>query len=78
MSDAPNDLKYTKSHEWVAMNDDGSVTVGVTDHAQELLGDLNDQLELATLVIGRNRVAFFGRREAALRCNTELIDIDVL
>jgi glycine cleavage system H protein len=36
----PNDLKYTKSHEWVRLETDGSVTVGITDHAQELLGDM--------------------------------------
>ncbi|MGM0553187.1 MAG: glycine cleavage system protein GcvH [Pseudomonadota bacterium] len=40
MSEAPKDLKYTKSHEWVRQEDDGSVTIGITDHAQELLGDL--------------------------------------
>jgi len=40
MSKAPGDLKYTKSHEWVRANEDGTVTVGITDHAQELLGDL--------------------------------------
>ena len=40
MSEIPSDLKYTKSHEWVRQEDDGSVTVGITDHAQELLGDL--------------------------------------
>lgn len=40
MSEAPNDLKYSKSHEWVRVNEDGTVTVGITDHAQELLGDL--------------------------------------
>ncbi|MFO7953926.1 glycine cleavage system protein GcvH [Thioalkalivibrio sp.] len=40
MSEAPKDLKYTKSHEWVRSEADGSVTVGITDHAQELLGDL--------------------------------------
>ena len=40
MSEAPTELKYSKSHEWVRLNDDGSVTVGITDHAQELLGDL--------------------------------------
>ena len=40
MSEAPDDLKYSKSHEWVRMNDDGTVTVGITDHAQELLGDM--------------------------------------
>lgn len=36
----PSDLKYTKSHEWVRDNGDGTVTVGITDHAQELLGDV--------------------------------------
>lgn len=40
MSEVPLDLKYTKSHEWVRQEDDGSITVGITDHAQELLGDL--------------------------------------
>lgn len=36
----PADLKYTKSHEWVRLADDGLVAVGITDHAQELLGDI--------------------------------------
>jgi glycine cleavage system H protein len=40
MSNTPDDLKYTKSHEWVKDNGDGTVTVGISDHAQELLGDL--------------------------------------
>ncbi len=40
MSNVPSDLKYTKSHEWVRDEGDGIVTVGITDHAQELLGDL--------------------------------------
>lgn len=40
MTDTPQDLKYTKSHEWVRVEADGSVTVGITDHAQSLLGDL--------------------------------------
>ncbi len=40
MSNLPTELKYTKSHEWVRTNDDGTVTVGITDNAQELLGDL--------------------------------------
>jgi glycine cleavage system H protein len=40
MSDTPQDLKYSKSHEWVRVEPDGSVTVGITDHAQSLLGDL--------------------------------------
>ena len=40
MTDTPQDLKYTKSHEWVRVEADGTVTVGITDHAQSLLGDL--------------------------------------
>ena len=40
MSEIPSELKYTKSHEWIRSEDDGSVTIGITDHAQELLGDL--------------------------------------
>lgn len=36
----PADLKYTPSHEWVRREADGSVTVGITDHAQQMLGDL--------------------------------------
>ncbi|MFN3397317.1 MAG: glycine cleavage system protein GcvH [Sulfurimicrobium sp.] len=36
----PADLKYTKSHEWARREADGSVTVGITHHAQELLGDM--------------------------------------
>ena len=39
-NDVPSELKYTKSHEWVRVDDDGIATVGITDHAQELLGDL--------------------------------------
>ncbi len=40
MSNVPSHLKYATSHEWVLVNADGSVTVGITDHAQEALGDL--------------------------------------
>lgn len=40
MSNVPADLKYTSSHEWLRLEADGSVTVGITDHAQEALGDL--------------------------------------
>lgn len=38
--DNPSDLKYTSSHEWLRDNGDGTVTVGITDHAQEALGEL--------------------------------------
>ena len=40
MSSVPVNLKYTASHEWVMDNGDGTVTIGITDHAQELLGDV--------------------------------------
>ena len=36
----PANLKYTKSHEWICAEADGTITVGITEHAQELLGDL--------------------------------------
>ncbi len=36
----PNDLKYTKTHEWVRQESDGTLTVGITDHAQQQLGDV--------------------------------------
>ena len=37
---APANLKYTKSHEWIRTESDGTITVGITEHAQDLLGDL--------------------------------------
>ena len=40
MTEIPGDLKFLKSHEWARVEDDGSVTVGISHHAQGLLGDL--------------------------------------
>ncbi|MDT3670279.1 MAG: glycine cleavage system protein GcvH [Aromatoleum sp.] len=40
MSNVPSQLKYTKSHEWIRVEADGTLTIGVTDHAQEALGDV--------------------------------------
>ena len=40
MSELPGDLLYTSEHEWLRKEDDGSVTIGITDHAQSALGDL--------------------------------------
>ena len=40
MSEIPGDLKFLKSHEWARLESDGRVTVGISDHAQGLLGDL--------------------------------------
>lgn len=59
MSKILKELKYTKSHEWVRFENDGTVTVGITDHAQERLGDivfielpkLNDEVNAGDEVI---------------------------
>jgi glycine cleavage system H protein len=40
MNELPGDLTYTKEHEWLRQEEDGSVTIGITDHAQSALGDL--------------------------------------
>lgn len=40
MKEIPGDLKFRTSHEWVRVEEDGTVTVGISDHAQDLLGDI--------------------------------------
>ncbi len=40
MSQVPAELRYARSHEWARVEDDGTVTVGISDHAQEALGDV--------------------------------------
>ena len=40
MSNIPAELKYLPSHEWVRVEDDGTATIGITHHAQDLLGDV--------------------------------------
>lgn len=40
MSELPGDLRYTNEHEWLRQEEDGTVTIGITDHAQSALGDL--------------------------------------
>lgn len=52
MSNVPKELKYTKEHEWLREESDGTFTVGITEHAQELLGDMVfiDLPEVGTLV----------------------------
>lgn len=54
MSNIPDNLKYTKSHEWVRREADGSVTVGITEHAQDLLGDM---VFVENPVVGRKLAA---------------------
>ena len=48
MSEIPGDLKFLKSHEWARVEGDGRITIGISDHAQGLLGDLV-YVELPTL-----------------------------
>jgi len=40
LSNIPDDLKYASTHEWISVNEDGLVTVGISDHAQGALGDI--------------------------------------
>lgn len=40
MSDFPNDVRYAKTHEWIRLEDDGTALVGISDHAQDAMGDL--------------------------------------
>ena len=40
MNDIPGDLKFLSSHEWARVESDGTVTIGISDHAQDLLGDI--------------------------------------
>ena len=54
MSNIPTNLKYAKSHEWVRLEADGSVTVGITQHAQDLLGDM---VFVENPVVGRQLAA---------------------
>lgn len=50
MSEIPGDLKFLKSHEWARIEDGGQVTVGISEHAQTLLGDLV-YVELPTVTL---------------------------
>lgn len=40
MSSVPGDLRYTRTHEWIRLEPNGDITMGITDHAQELMGDI--------------------------------------
>ncbi|SMF58477.1 Glycine cleavage H-protein [Pseudogulbenkiania subflava DSM 22618] len=77
-----SDIKYTESHEWLRLEADGSATVGVTDYAQNLLGDLvyvalpreGDSFvlgdEAATITLPPPRTSRRFRRAAWRRCST--------
>lgn len=40
MSSIPSELRYVRSHEWIRIEEDGTATIGITDHAQQALGDV--------------------------------------
>jgi glycine cleavage system H protein len=67
MSNVPVDLRYTKTHEWVRFEEDGSATVGITDHAQEQLGDIVhvELPEVGRVVSGGEEVAVIESVKAA-------------
>ncbi|MFM1897585.1 MAG: glycine cleavage system protein GcvH [Pseudomonadota bacterium] len=67
MSKIPDDLKYAKSHEWVRLEDDGTVTIGITDHAQSALGDIVfvELPEAGAQVAARDEVAVVESVKAA-------------
>ena len=44
MSQTPSELRYASSHEWARLEEDGTVTVGITDHAQAALGEMGAAL----------------------------------
>lgn len=51
MSQVPDSLKYSRTHEWTRLEDDGTLTIGITDHAQNALGDL---VFVETPTVGRH------------------------
>ena len=59
MSQLPSDLLYTKEHEWIRLHDDGTATVGITDYAQESLGDITF-VEFPDVGAGFDRGETFG------------------
>lgn len=67
MSDFPDDLKYASSHEWVSLDEDGIATVGISDHAQDALGDIVfvELPEVGSEVIARQEVAVVESVKAA-------------
>ncbi len=67
MSKFPDDLRYTSSHEWVRVEEDGTATVGISDHAQQALGDIVfvELPEPDTQVTARDEVAVVESVKAA-------------
>ena len=67
MSDIPSDLRYTKTHEWVRVMEDGHLEIGITDHAQELMGDMVfvELPEVGASVAGGDEIAVVESVKAA-------------
>ena len=67
MSHIPAELKYMASHEWLRLEDDGSVTVGITEHAQDLLGDIVyvELPEVGDTVVAEDEIAVVESVKAA-------------
>lgn len=67
MSKIPDDLRYANSHEWVRVDEDGTATVGISDHAQDALGDIVfvELPEEGTTVNARDEVAVVESVKAA-------------
>ena len=67
MSNIPDDLKYASTHEWISVNEGSLVTVGISDHAQEALGDIVfiELPELGSRVNAKEEVAVVESVKAA-------------
>jgi glycine cleavage system H protein len=67
MSEIPSELKYARTHEWARLEEDGTVTVGITDHAQEALGDVVfvEQPEVGALVAAQEEAGVVESVKAA-------------
>lgn len=87
MSNIPSELKYVASHEWLQKGDDGIITVGITDHAQNALGDVVfvELPEVGTVVEADQEIAVVESVKAAsdvyapiggeiVEINDELVD----
>ncbi|MFK7863508.1 MAG: glycine cleavage system protein GcvH [Pseudohongiellaceae bacterium] len=87
MSNFPDDLKYATSHEWARVDDDGVATIGISDHAQDALGDIVfvELPEVGAMVIAKEEIAVVESVKAAsdiysplsgevLAINEELVD----
>ena len=67
MNEIPGDLRFKKSHEWVRVEADGSVIIGISDHAQDLLGDIVfvELPEIGTQISAEDEVAIVESVKAA-------------